>query len=516
MKKTTRLAFLGAWIAGTAIAAGTVQPALAAPGTGDAAPRACSLSQQQTPVADADAIFVSPDGDDAATGTKDAPFRTFMRAQEAAQPGDTVYIRGGVYNEFTISQTDNPHENVYHFVNDIYKSGITYAAYPGDERPLFDFSSVPTDQRVAAFYIGEEITDVTFAGFDVTGVKVGAQKQSEVFRIGGGANFENMAAYDNEGPGFYYTAQGTGYVINSDSYNNVGPTNTSAGNGDGFGAHGNNVWFIGNRAWANSDDGYDNISSTGRVAYINSWSFDHHGNADGVGDKNGFKVGGYAYRVEGLPDPLPLHLVVNDLAVDNGANNFYANHQPGQSAYWLGNTADKPGYGSNFNMLERVSPTSPDNIPGYREVLHGNIAYTGVATSENAVPAEQQANNSWTLGITPAADDFVSTDQSQLTAPRDAAGRLPEVDYLRPVAGGELEGLGYLANNDACGTLSQVVDALTQSGDISSQGVSRALQAKLDAGSLDAFVAHVADQRGDHISDYAADTLSIVAYALSI
>lgn len=516
MKKTTKFALVGAWIAGAAIVAASVQPAAAAPAQGGAAPRVCSLAPQRTTVADTDAIFISPEGDDAAAGTKDAPFRTFMRAQEAAKPGDTVYIRGGLYNEFTIPQTDNPHEDVYHFVNDIYKSDVTYAAYPGDERPVFDLSSVPTDQRVAAFYIGEEITNVLFTGFDVTGVKVGAQKQSEVFRIGGGASFENMAAYDNEGPGFYYTAQGTGYVINSDSYNNVGPTNTSAGNGDGFGAHGNNVWFIGNRAWANSDDGYDNISSTGRVAYINSWSFDHHGNADGVGDKNGFKVGGYSYRVEGLPDPIPLHLVVNDLSVNNGANNFYANHQPGQAAYWLGNTADKPGYGSNFNMLERVSPTSPDNIPGYREVLHGNIAYSGVATSENDVPAEHQSHNTWTLGVVPAADDFVSTDKNQLTAPRDADGHLPDVDFLKPVAGGELDGLGYLANNDACGTLSQIVDAFEQSGDITNEGITRSLHAKLNSGSIGAFVSQVEAQRGKHLSDYAADTLSLVAYALSI
>jgi hypothetical protein len=201
-----------------------------------------------------------------------------MKGQAAASAGDIVYIRGGIYNQFEIPETNNPFEDVYHYVNDIYKSGITYAAYPGDARPVFDFSNVPTDQRVAGFYIETAVTGVNFVGFDVTGVQVGAQKQSEAFRIAGGANFLNMAAHDNEAIGFYYTLNGTGVVLNSDSYNNIGPTALSAGNTDGFGAHAKNVWFINDRAWHNSDDGFDSITSEGRVAYINDWSFDHHGN----------------------------------------------------------------------------------------------------------------------------------------------------------------------------------------------------------------------------------------------
>ena len=464
--------------------------------------------------------YVSPAGSDTNPGSKGAPFRTLLRAQEAASAGDVVYIRGGVYDEFEITETDNPHESVYHYVNPISKSGITYMAYPGDSRPVFDFSNVPTDQRVAAFYIETAVTDVNFVGFDVTGVKVGNQKQSEAFRIAGGANFVNMAAYGNEASGFYYTIDGTGAVVDSDAYDNVGPTATAASNTDGFGAHAKNVWFINSRAWNNSDDGFDSISSAGRVAYVGSWAFRHHGNQDGVGDKNGFKVGGYAYRTTGLPDPIPVHTVIDSLAVDNGGNNFYANHQPGQAAYWINNTATDPGYGSNYNMLERVSPTSPDDIAGFREVLHGNLAYEGLTTSNNDTTPENETNNSWTIGegLTLTDEDFVSVDSTQLTAARRADGSLPEVTYLKPVAGtlADENDLGYLtAANDPYATLSELVNTYTQSGDISSAQLNEELQLELQRHRTDQFVKALSDAPGDQISDYAVDTLTLVAAALT-
>ncbi|MFK4834312.1 DUF1565 domain-containing protein [Microbacterium sp. ZW T2_14] len=465
-------------------------------------------------------FFVSPAGSDSNPGSKGAPFKTLLRAQEAASAGDVVYIRGGVYDEFEITETDNVHEDVYHYVNPISKSDITYMAYPGDSRPVFDFSNVPTDQRVAGFYIETDVTDVNFVGFDVTGVKVGAQKQSEAFRIAGGANFVNMAAYGNEANGFYYTLEGTGAVIDSDAYDNVGPTATAASNTDGFGAHAKNVWYIDSRAWNNSDDGFDSVSSAGRVAYVGSWSFDHHGNQDHIGDQNGFKVGGYAYRTTGLPDPIPLHTVIDSLSVDNGGNNFYANHQPGQAAYWINNTATDPGYGSNYNMLERVSPASPDNIAGFREVLHGNLAYEGLTTSNNDTAPENETNNSWTIGegLSFTDDDFVSVDRTQLTAPRQLDGGLPEVDYLEPVDGSAAaeHGLGYLANEDApFATLSELVTAYTQSGDISSGVLTDALQSELQRHRTSQFVKIVNTAANDQISDYAVDTLTLVAAALT-
>ncbi|MGN8027442.1 right-handed parallel beta-helix repeat-containing protein [Microbacterium sp. 22242] len=524
MRTITRIAVAGACTAGLLLA--PLAAHAATPSAADPAglPQESALSVlnvlTNTTPAGSHTYFISPSGDDAGPGTKDAPFKTLLRAQAAASAGDVVYIRGGRYDSFTVPETDNPFENVYHYVIPISKSGITYRAYPGDPRPVFDFSGVPTDQRVAAFYIQTNVTDVNFVGFDVTGVKVGAQKQSEAFRIAGGANFVDMAAYGNEANGFYFTIDGTGVVLNSDSHDNIGPTATAAGNTDGFGAHAKNVWFIGDRSWHNSDDGYDSINSGGRVAYIDDWSFHQHGNQDGIGDQNGFKVGGFAYKTSGLPDPLPLHTVVDSLAADNGANDFYANHQPGQSAYWIGNTGYQAGYGAAFNMLERVSPTSPDNIAGYREVLHDNLAFAGTLTANDDTPAANETNNSWTLngGLALAASDFESTDMQQLTAPRKSDGSLPDVDFLKPVDGSAAQqaGLGYLADKgDVTATLQKLVGAYAQSGDIDEQDIADSLVAKLQAHQLGAFADELAAQSGKHVSDYAAVTLTLVMNALT-
>ncbi|WP_244898595.1 right-handed parallel beta-helix repeat-containing protein [Paenibacillus algorifonticola] len=157
--------------------------------------------------------YVSPTGSDSNAGTKSKPFKSLMKAQSAAASGDTVYIRGGVYNDFDIAKIDS----IYNYVNDITKSGITYKAYAG-ERPVFEFKNVPTNLRVAAFFVEDQVTGVTFKGFDVTGIEVGDQAQSEAFRIRGQADIVNVAAHDIEAIGFYFTGRGTGTVLNSDAY----------------------------------------------------------------------------------------------------------------------------------------------------------------------------------------------------------------------------------------------------------------------------------------------------------
>ena len=43
--------------------------------------------------------YVSTSGNDSNTGTLSQPFRTIQAAAERAEPGDTVYIRGGTYRE---------------------------------------------------------------------------------------------------------------------------------------------------------------------------------------------------------------------------------------------------------------------------------------------------------------------------------------------------------------------------------------------------------------------------------
>jgi autotransporter-associated beta strand protein len=379
-------------------------------------------------------FYVATTGDDAGAGTVEAPFATIMRAQAAATEGDTVYVRGGTYSTFAIAFTDAN----YNYVHRLDKNDIHWSAYPG-ETPVLNFASIPTNLRVCGFQVLGSGIKIT--GFHVTGTPVGAQKQSECFRIEGNdayAEFYDCAAYDNAANGFYFTSGARGACIRCDAYNNIGTNSDAIGNTDGFGAHGNGVVFRYCRAWNNSDDGFDCISSAGSNTFDHCWSFNHRLG----GNKAGFKTGGFGADPNTVPpNPVPVHIVTYCVSAFNGAQGFYANHQPGQAAFWTKNTAFNNSSG-NFNMLERTADMAMD-IPGVLEVLHYNIAFMGTAITQANLPPANVTENSWTKpGVTVSAADFLSTDWTQLTAPRSAGNNMPFVTFMHLAPGSDLAGLG--------------------------------------------------------------------------
>lgn len=70
--------------------------------------------------------YVSPDGSDASPGTFEQPFSTITFALKALEPGDGLYLRGGVYVEQVRSPVLSPASA---------DRPIVVAAYPG-ERPI--------------------------------------------------------------------------------------------------------------------------------------------------------------------------------------------------------------------------------------------------------------------------------------------------------------------------------------------------------------------------------------------
>lgn len=71
-----------------------------------AASNTASATTASNPVVTGPAKYVATTGSDANTGTFDSPFRTIQKAASVAQPGDTIYIRGGTYRE-TIVPTNS-------------------------------------------------------------------------------------------------------------------------------------------------------------------------------------------------------------------------------------------------------------------------------------------------------------------------------------------------------------------------------------------------------------------------
>ena len=118
-------------------------------------------------------FYVATDGNDANAGSLDLPFASVQRAQQAAAPGDTVFVRGGTYpmTETQIAQR----RGMWAYVTALDKSGsegkpIRYWAYR-DELPVFDFTSVkPAGCRVTAFRVTGSWLHLK--GLTATGVQV--------------------------------------------------------------------------------------------------------------------------------------------------------------------------------------------------------------------------------------------------------------------------------------------------------------------------------------------------------
>lgn len=397
-------------------------------------------------------FYVAPGGDDANPGTEAKLFATVQRAQQAAAPGDTVLIRGGIYRmkETQIAKR----KSIFAYITYLDKSGepgkpITYRAYQ-DEQPVFDCLAVkPEGLRVDAFFVAGSwlhLQDLEVTGVQVT---IKTHTQSICFENNGSHNiYERLLMHDGQAIGLYSVRGSSNLFLNCDAWNNWDFTSEDGkgGNVDGFGCHppkgsAGNV-FRGCRAWYNSDDGYDCIGAAEPVVFENCWALYSGLNATGakLGDGNGFKAGGYGARpASRLPAPIPRHVVRGCVAVGNRSSGFYANHHPGGSD-WFNNTAFRNG--SNFNFLGRLADNVTD-VPGSGHRIRNNLSYHSRGLVTSFKPEQNEADhNTFAPAMQLSDRDFVSLDEKQLLLPRQPDGSLPVITLLHPAEGSALLGGG--------------------------------------------------------------------------
>jgi hypothetical protein len=389
-------------------------------------------------------FYVAPDGKDTHAGSLSAPFASIRRAQEAVRPGDTVFIRGGTYRikEDQITTTERNRALVI-CLNKSGKPGkrINYFAYR-DEKPVFDFADVkPRNLRVTAFDVSA--SHIHIKGLAVTAVQVTitGHTQSICFDNEGSDNiYERLEMHDGQAIGFWLGRGSNNLVLNCDAYRNHDHTsgNKRGGNVDGFGFHApegsvNNI-FRGCRAWFNSDDGFDLISTQESLLIENCWAFYNGYDTEfkSLGDGNGFKLGGFGIDGGRLPNPVPRHVTRGSLAVRNKMAGFYANHHPG-GIDLLNNSAYQNG--TNYNMLGRNLEHTMD-VPGFGHKMINNLGYKArtEVSNINETLCEMVAN-SFTLQLRFDDRDFESLDLSELVAPRQPNGDLPEIRFLQLKAG---------------------------------------------------------------------------------
>jgi hypothetical protein len=386
-------------------------------------------------------FYVAPTGNDNAAGSQAAPWKSIAHAQSVAQPGDTIYFRGGTYTYTHATRNCSSGTDRVDAIT-LNKSGssgnpINYVAYPG-EKPLFDFSHMSDDCRIKGFDVTG--SSIHLKGLELTGVPQNNNLNHESWGVwvsGSDNTFERLDIHNIMGTGLFIQDGGGNLVLNCDSHDNFDPhsSNGAGQNSDGFGAHisanhPGNV-FRGDRSWWNGDDGFDLINAFSSVTIENSWAWRNGYLPETTtpapaGNGNGFKAGGYGgkYVSNGVK-----HTVRTSVAFDNKDAGFYANHQTVADDFF-----NNTSYANSvdYNMLG-ISPSGAAIGLGN---LRNNIAYGGTLTSN--MSGTNAAYNSWNLGVTMSNAQFQSVSTSGWNAPRQADGGLPNLPNLHLAANSTL------------------------------------------------------------------------------
>lgn len=336
-----------------------------------------------------------------------------LSALTGANPGDSIYLRGGTYTLGTtinLTRSGSASQKIY------------LASYPDDPtRAKLDFSSMAENGTnkgivLSGSYWHLKGIDIYRAGDNGLQLRDGHDNIIEFCTFSEcrdtGLQIDNGAANN--------------LILNCDSYYNADATIENA---DGFACKlnaGTGNKFKGCRAWQNLDDGWDgylrgtdNISTT----YENCWSYKNGYLKTGAvsgGDGNGFKTGG-------SDDKTLKHngTYINCISASNLVKGFDHNSNRGNIIMY--NCASH-GNGTNmgFGSTNPVGSLTMKNcaVPGTVGSLNGTVT--------------DITNNSWQDGLVCNDLDYNSVDMTQLISQRKPNGDLPDIVYLKLVSGSDL------------------------------------------------------------------------------
>jgi chitodextrinase len=389
--------------------------------------------------AQAATYYVSPSGSDASAGTVTAPFATLQKAVNLANPGDTIYMRGGTYllSDSGVQTSRSGSSGNY----------ISVLNYPG-ETPILDGINITTSYRSAI-----QLTNASWWHFQGLEIKNAAAMGINLAGTTSNVIVERCVLHHNtriqgSGAGIQVAFGSNNLILNNDSHHN-GVLGSNGGDGIGVGSTLTGNIVRGNRVWLNNDDGID-LWGAANVLVENNWSW-QNGLKDDLtpsgGNGTGVKLGG-----GGAGDGL--HTIRNNLAWRNHANGFDDN-----SANLPMSVFNNTGYengGRNFSFYSPVA-----------FVLKNNLS---LANSSIYIPVTQvvHSNNSWNLPVTVSAADFMSLDFSGAAGPRNADGSLPTINFLKLAAGSNLidrgvnVGLPYSGSAPDLGAYEYALSADTQ------------------------------------------------------
>ena len=433
----------------------------------------------------ANTYYVATNGNDSRTTTQarsiSTPWLTWQKAINEAYPGDTIFVRGGVYY---ITGYDNFVEvNPLRFPVGRGRTGtrenpISFWAYPPDfeagNHPILDCNAAleTYETNYSAFGLQAveywHIKGITVRNAWQRGV---ANRRAQGIGAVLSANiiFENCTTHDITGRGFYYesgawnTWDGPGalwdsdttYFINCDTYNICDSANNSSGDGWKCGNYlGGVLIWEGCRAWNYADDGFD-PSGAGKRIFRNCWamSTDKYVGLGGI-EGNGFKTAAVGPDQVGHYTPGDTFVeVTNCIAAFCEGYGFYNNLELGDdnSAKYFNNTSYH-NFGGFFDL--------PLVLVNYRGIeMRNNLAYDNSSTDYEQAgiynpSVYTESNNTWVAtqetgagswpgwilntDYTVTDADFVSLDSSQIRGARKADWSLPDITFLKLAATSDL------------------------------------------------------------------------------
>ncbi len=362
--------------------------------------------------------YVAADGDDANPGTFEQPFGTIAKAVAEVLPGDTIYVRGGVYaltSTITISAAKSGTED----------RAITLTAFAG-EVPLLDFSGQPN---------GAKGISLRANYWHIRGLQIkGAGDNGMEINFGSHNLIANCAFFENRDSGLQLSnGSANNRIINCDSYYNADPPDYA--DADGFAPKltvGSGNSFYGCRAWGNVDDGWDGYlrgADDVTTTLENCWTWGNGYLKDGSdpgaqANGNGFKMGG---GDNSNSQQLMHHaILINCVAFNNKQKGFDQNNNVGSMTL-----LNCTGYGNreaNYRIQRALNP-------GQTLTVKNCVSFAGqVQLGSFAV----QETNSWLNPFVVTAEDFLSLDAARAGAPRQADGSLPEIEFMHLAAGSDL------------------------------------------------------------------------------
>lgn len=383
--------------------------------------------------------YCDPNGDDTtADGSAEKPFYSLQKAVDLVVAGDTIYMNAGTYKYS---------ERINIPVIGAANSGMI-ALYAKDGRADLDFSAMALADanqgiRLTGSYWHFYGLDIHGAGDN--GLLIERNKPS-------GGSYKDIAALTEQGHDnviewcTFYRNQDTGLqmknlaennrVINCDAYFNCDP---DQGDADGFAvkiSHGTGNYFYGCRAWANSDDGWDQFIKTDggfpddmTTTLENCWAFDNGFLEDGTagtGNGNGFKMGSNQGRN---------NVILNRcLAFNNLQKGFDQNHNTGSmilnncTGYSAKYTSNKSHY--TYRLDETVATGKEIRLTNCVAISDGISDRNKSAYAPYAVNATLITSDLNTL-----PDDYQSIDPTGSDGARQSDGSLPELAFMHIAAG---------------------------------------------------------------------------------